>query len=57
VQAGTKGAHAESTPGTSSIRDALHPRAACQPLLAPRMAAGYKIAMGITVGHMLILMA
>lgn len=52
--AGTRSAAAtwHQHPGTSTS----HQQPAATPMLAPRLAACYKIAMGITMGYMLILM-
>jgi hypothetical protein len=55
-QAAAASAHAAAAGSTSGTGDASHLRAAGRPMLAPRLAACYKIAMGITMGYMLILM-
>ena len=43
-------------PGVSSPAGTAHEHPADRPMLAPRLAACYKIAMGITMGYMLITM-
>jgi Domain of unknown function (DUF5134) len=46
---------APATPGATAAA-ASYPRPAGRPVLAPRLAASYKIAMAITMGYMLITM-
>jgi hypothetical protein len=52
--AGGTGTH--DAPGAAGTAVPGHAHRASGPALAPRLAAGYKIAMGITMGYMLILM-
>jgi len=47
-------AHLSRTPAPAAAT--AHPHPAGSPVLAPRLAAGYKIAMAITMGYMLITM-
>jgi hypothetical protein len=43
-------------PATARVAAAAFPHPADRPMLAPRLAASYKIAMAITMGYMLIMM-
>jgi hypothetical protein len=47
---------AAGIPGTSGSRGTAHPGTPGRSALAPRLATGYKIAMGIAMGYMLITM-
>jgi hypothetical protein len=47
---------AASAPGAPSPGAASHERAPDKAALAPRLAACYKIAMGIAMGYMLVMM-
>ena len=47
---------AAGVPGTSGSRETAHAGPPGRPALAPRLAAGYKIAMGIAMGYMLVMM-